>query len=120
MTDWRRSIRFENVVLSPISIAIDHLGMHNNLPGISEQSSRWLWSFTICRGRKKSDSSRNILAVTGEVLGLIEQNKHSLVASAQPHFDGFFTTRELEMWTADLKAIDRIARTRDECTWECE
>jgi hypothetical protein len=59
--DWRRPIVFEGIELPVTAIAIDHLGMYGNLPGISEAASEFLWRFTICVGRPHTIESEVII-----------------------------------------------------------
>ena len=118
--EWAIPIRFESVELSPLAIVIDHLGMHENLPGLSEEASLWLWRFTICRGRYRTDSTENILKVTKEVMQLITENRLHLLESMPKRFDGPFTHEHLDLWISDLENIRNLCQGKEECTWECD
>ena len=120
LKEWAIPIRFERVELSPLAIVIDHLGLHENLPGLSEEASLWLWRFTICRGRYRTDSTENILKVTKEVMDLITKNRLRLLESVPKRFDGPFTHEHLDLWISDLENIQNLCQGKQECTWECD
>jgi len=115
--EWMTSIIFEGVELSPISIAIDHLGMHGNLPRLSEESSKWLWRFTICRGVKNEESSERIKRHIGEVISLAKVHKNHLLKNVPLRFDGNFTEIHLKMWMNDLETILSLSEDKTVCHW---
>lgn len=119
LKEWAVQILFEGVALSPLSIAIDHLGKHENLPKISEEASLWLWQFSVCRGRSRTDKSEKIQAIVSEVLQLINEDKQQLIKSIRRNFDGPFTEEHLDLWIQDLEAILRLSHGKEKCTWEC-
>ncbi len=112
---WMTSIVFEGEELSPISIAIDHLGMYGNLPGLSEEISEWLWKFTICRGVNKEDKSVNINLNVIELLSMIKIHRHHLLENVPLHFDGEFLNIHLDMWINDWNINLGKRKTRRVC-----
>ena len=115
--DWAFTIIFEGIQLPRLACAIDHLGMHNNLPGLSEQASEWLWRFTICKDKTTTGPSQEIIKTTNEVLNLMSFHQESLLRTVPKHFDGPFHETELEQWYSTLRMINQIAATKDECSW---
>ncbi len=114
---WMAPIIFEGIELSPISIAIDQLGMRENLPEISEDASKWLWKFTICRGVKNTDLSVNIKKHVEETLLLVNSRREHLLKCVPKQFDGDFTDYHLNLWTSDLKIILEVCENKTRCTW---
>ena len=117
LKEWAIPIRFEGVDLSPISIVIDHLGMYGNLPGISEEASLWLWQFTICRGRQRTDSAETIEKIVTEILTLVKHNRKHVLDSVPKHFDGSFTEEHLNFWIADLEMMLSLCKGKSKCAW---
>ena len=118
--DWAIPIRFEGVELSRLAVVIDHLGLYNNLPDISEEASLWLWRFTKCHGRRRYDTAENIQKMVKEVLQLVTDNRQKLLESVPDHFDGPFTNEHLDLWVKDLETILNLCQGNQECTWECD
>lgn len=116
--DWRRPIIFEGTELPDVTIAIDHLGMHDNLPGISEETSEWLWHFTVCVGRKKTDDSATVLLRATEALNLAKQHRDNLKQTVPKHFQGPLEPEVIDDWIAALETIVGIASTCESCSWE--
>lgn len=116
--NWRRPILFEGVELPDVCIAIDHLGLHDNLPEMSEATSEWLWRFTVCVGRSRTAESAVILHHCSEALRLTEQFRSRLVTTVPEHFQGQFDPVVIDQWIGALKTIIEIASTRSECSWE--
>ena len=110
-------ITFEGIELSPISLAIDHLGMYGNLPEISEDTSKWLWRFTICRGVNNKDISENIRKHVEETLSIANNKREHLLKNIPKHYDGEFTEYHLDLWMNDLKTMLEICKSKKSCTW---
>ena len=109
---------FEGVDLPQEAIAIDHLGMYDNLPGISEEASEWLWKFCVCVGRTRTDRSDVIRRHAIETLELIHRNRRELPERVAKHFDESFEASFIDRWVDTLEAIIEICGSRDECAWE--
>lgn len=118
MTDWERPIIFEGFTLPDTIIAIDHLGMYDNLPEMSEETSVWLWRFTICVGMPRSERSEIILRHTSETRDLINRFRERLLRTVPAQYQGTFTEAILDSWVVALQTIMNIAADRVECTWE--
>lgn len=116
--DWRRPIIFEGVELPPEAIAIDHLGMYDNLPGISAEASEWLWQFCICVGRPRTEQSDIIRRHAIETLELVNRNRSELPARVARQFDESFEDSIIETWIESLETMIEIGATTNECTWE--
>ncbi len=116
--DWRRPIVFEGTQLPLTAIAIDHLGMYDNLPGLSDAASEFLWIFTICVGRPRTLESELIMRYCSETLALVEKHQDQLVLSVPKHWNGEFDSRIIDEWMVVLQTMLRIASTRYQCTWE--
>ena len=117
LKEWMTPIIFEGVGLSPISIAIDHLGLYGNLPDISEECSEWLWRFTICHGVNMEGESKIITQYVTEVLSLLKANKAHLLQNIPLRFDGNFTETHLNMWISDLETILSLCANKTICHW---
>jgi hypothetical protein len=117
LKEWMTPIIFEGVELSPISIAIDHLGMYGNLPELSDECSEWLWRFTICHGVSKEGSSKKIRRIVNDVLSQVKSNKDHLLSNVPLKFDGKFSETHLKMWTNDLETMLSLAIDKDVCQW---
>jgi hypothetical protein len=115
--DWKRPIIFEGTQLPDATIAIDHLGMHDNLPGISERTSEWLWHFTICVGRNKTDDSEAVLLHATEALNLAKQHRDNLMQTVPKHFQRTFEPEVVDDWIDALETIVVIASNRKSCSW---
>jgi hypothetical protein len=118
MAGWHRPIIFEGVELPGVAIAIDHLGLHGNLPEMSEGTGLWLWRFTICVGLRRTDASETILHHAQEALALATQFRDRLLQTVPLHYDGPFEPGVLDAWIAALERIIAIARSRRSCSWE--
>lgn len=118
MAHSERPILFEGSALPGTAIAIDHLGMYDNLPEMSEATSDWLWHFTICVGRPRSDSSENILRHVSEARKLTCQYRARLLQTVPAHFDGIFDSEVLDSWVVALQVMEEMAASRPRCTWE--
>lgn len=117
LKEWMTPIIFEGVELSPISIVIDHLGMYDNLPDLSEETAKWLWQFTICRGAKKTDSAENIIKHINEALSLVDSGRDHLFKNVPKRFDGSFSDVHLNLWINDLTNILDACKDKSTCTW---
>ena len=115
---WQRPILFEDFALPETAIAIDHLGMYDNLPEMSEATSEWLWRFTICVGRPRTDASENIHRHVSETLNLSCQFRERLLQTVPKHFDETFEPAVLDSWQQALQKIMEISASRSQCTWE--
>ena len=116
--DWKRSIIFEGVELPGSAIAIDHLGMYGNLPGISEAASEWLWRLTICVGCPKTENSEVITLHASEALRLAEHFRNRLIQTVPEKFTEPFESQIIDEWINALRIIIEVASTRHQCTWE--
>ena len=112
-----KPIIFEDTELSEISYMIDHLGAYENLPDLSEETSVWLWRFTICSGLIKNESSESIQKHIHEVLKNIKQEKNKLVQKIDEHFIGPFTESKLSLWINDLETILTKSKATQTCSW---
>ena len=117
LKEWMTPIIFEGIELSPISIAIDHLGMYGNLPELSDECSIWLWRFTICHGVTKKESAEKVRRMVVEVLSQVEKNRDHLVNNVPLRFDGEFSGTHLKLWVDDLEKILSMTMDRDICHW---
>ena len=117
---WMVPIFFEGIELSPISIAIDQLGMHHNLPQISEEASKWLWRFTICRGVNKNDQGETVFKHVSETLFLTKKTREDLLVRVPHTFDGDFTETHLDMWINDLETILEACKDKEMCCWTAQ
>jgi hypothetical protein len=99
---------------SQTACAIDHLGKE---PGVSEETSLWLWQFTICAGRARTDDSERIVRCASEVLQLAVTSPERLLAVIAPRFAGPFGARVLDEWVLTLRTIIDIARRHPTCSW---
>jgi hypothetical protein len=115
---WERAILFEGIALPGTAIAIDHLGMYDNLPEMSEATALWLWDFTICVGRKRTDSSDNILRHVRETRDLLAKFRERLLVSVPQHYDSSFSSATLDSWMTALQTVEAIAKSRSQCSWE--
>jgi hypothetical protein len=115
--EWMTPILFEGIELSPISVAIDHLGMYGNLPELSEETSKWLWEFTICQGIKKNDKGKIIHKHISETLLQTNTFRDHLLKNVPNHFDGKFSEVHLDMWINDLETMLEACKNKDECSW---
>jgi hypothetical protein len=116
--DWRRPIVFEGIELPVTAMGIDHLGMYDNLPGLSEAASEFLWRFTVCVGRPQTSDSEIIVRYCSETLMLVEKHRDRLVLSVPKHWDGGFDPAIIDDWVVALKTMLDIAVRRSRCTWE--
>ena len=110
-------IVFEGVSLPKAALLLDHLGMYDNLPGVSEETSEWCWRFTICVGRIRSDSSGNIIHRATELLDLCRRCEHHLCGNFAKHFMGEAEPQFYDEWIRTLETMIKIARDRDMCEW---
>ncbi len=117
LKEWMTPIIFEGIELSPISIAIDHLGMYDNLPELSDECSEWLWRFTTCHGLMMKEPAEKVRQMAVEALSQVQNNKDHLVNNVPRLFDGEFTETHLNMWVDDLEKILSLTRDRDTCHW---
>lgn len=118
MAKWERSIIFEGVALPDTVISIDHLGMYDNLPEMSEETSLWLWRFTICVGMPRSDRSEIVLRHVSETLDLITRFRSRLLLTVPAQYQGLFTEDVLDSWAMALRTMLDIAAGQTQCTWE--
>lgn len=116
--DWRRPIIFEGTELPVTAIAIDHLGMYDNLPGLSLAASEFLWRFTVCVGRPQTIASEVIIRHCSETLTLVEKYRDQLAVSVPKHWDGVFDPLIIDEWVMVLQRMLRIAAKQRQCTWE--
>lgn len=114
----RHRIVFEGVTLPKAALLLDHLGMYDNLPTISEETSEWCWRFTICIGRTRTDASENVVAYASELLNGCRSSKHRLMENFAKHFTGQTEPQFFDEWIWTLEKITEIARSRDSCSWE--
>lgn len=116
--EWRRPIIFEGVELPSSAIAIDHLGMYDNLPEMSEPTSEFLWRFTICVGRPRTVESAVIVRHCSEALALAESSHDRLMATVPAHWDGPFDPDVIDEWISTLRTVVSIAAKQSQCSWE--
>jgi len=116
--DWRRPIVFEGVELPVTAIAISHLGMYENLPGLSEATSEFLWRFTVCVGRPLTIESEVIRGHCSEALSLVEKHREQLAVRISKHWDGVFDPPIIDEWILVLQTMLDIAAKQPYCTWE--
>lgn len=115
--EWHRPIVFEGVELPGVAIAIDHLGMYGNLPGLPENTSDWLWRFTICVGVNKAASSEEIIQHASCTLELAEKHREDLLHSVPKQYGSEFDSDVLDAWLWTLRELITIAQTRTTCQW---
>lgn len=115
--DWERPIFFEGVELHGVMIAVDHLGLYDNLPEMSEETSIWLWRFTICVGVIREDSSASVVNAVSETLELIQRFRGRLLKTLPDHYPGF-QEEVLEAWRQSLEQILCLAEERAHCKWQ--
>jgi phenylpropionate dioxygenase-like ring-hydroxylating dioxygenase large terminal subunit len=117
LKEWMVPIIFEGVELSPISIVIDQLGMYGVLPGLSEETSKWLWHFTICHGVKNTDSTDNVIKHVKETLSILNAEHGHVLETVSKIFDGDFSEDFLDLWVCDLTNILNASKNKSTCTW---
>ncbi len=114
--DFHRII-FEGTELPNSAIHLDHLGMYNNLPGVSEAASEWIWRFVICVGKPCRDTSANVIRHSTELLDLAIEHRAHLLENFPKKFTGIFTEKVYQELIASLMTMIERARRRTECHW---
>lgn len=112
-----KPIIFEGIDLSPISIALDHLGMYENLPDLPEETSKWLWHFCICRGVTNKEEGKVVQKNISLILSQVITHREHLLENVPIHFDGEFNETHLNMWIKDLETIIKACENKAECSW---
>jgi len=110
-------IIFEGHELPKAALHLDHLGMYGNLPGISDETSEWLWRFPICLGHTREDSSDRVIRYASETLQLCLQHKDHLLANFAAHFAGKLEPVFYDDWVWCLNHMISIAKDRPQCHW---
>ena len=116
LKEWMTPNIFEGIELSQISIVLDHLGMFENLPDLPDETAKWLWQFTICRGVEKTDSAKNIVKHIEKTLSFVITRRDHLLENVPKRFDGNFSESHLNLWIDDLNIILAACENKSKCT----
>ena len=110
-------IYFEGVEMPNGARVIEHLGLYNNLPEISQETTDWLWRFTICVGRTRVDSSTTIIRACRETLSLLQLHRAHLKVHFPKHFSGEPLPGFFDEWVWSLEHMETVAKGREMCEW---
>jgi hypothetical protein len=111
-------IIFEGTELPLAMCYVDVAALYDYIPNFPEETSEWLWRFTICLDREREDQSKVIQQHVSRTLELIAQHRETLykrmVAKGR---DTDQTKRDIKDWEQGLAAVLTISKNTTPCKW---
>ena len=114
---WEKEILFNTQTLPGVAIAIDHLNQ-STLEEIPDETSEWLWRFTICDGTENVELADTAIKHATIALSLLLSNRKSFEKNVSNKLGNRFVTETVNGWIKSLEIIIEEASKREMCHWK--
>jgi len=112
------TIAFEGEDLPLPMCCVDLAALYDYLPGIPEETSEWMWAFTICLDRQRSAPGPEVLHHAGILRRQMDAHRGMLVdALIHSGRDPERVDTLVAGWGRGLGQICRLASEREVCRW---
>ena len=111
-------IVFEGELLPHPLCYVDVCALYDYIPDFPEDTADWLWTFTTCLERRRTDHSQIINKHATAALEAITRNQRCLednlikTGRSKEQIDA-----DIDAWQSGLATIVRHAKAKDACSW---